>query len=270
MDAAGPDSVGTPSQPIAPHSDLARAVGNRVRINPLCIGCRLCCWCSMGLSQYERCNLLAASVLVERAGDRARIRDSVEDVPFDRTNVTGLRYLLAGCVQQMLALGSDPGLENDIANMLAKGLLPDDAAPRTSHHRSHSSSRAYANGSAQAPPSKRQKVNNDHSMPWDEEATAEWRQEPRLEHSRHRKRRVKVFLGRSQSWGDLGRQATEEVLAFYDHATIFDMLPDVPVTMEGVTYYMEYRYEGGIWLTQRNNERAGNPRACQVYYTETE
>ena len=192
------------------------------------------------------------------------------EVPVEYTNVRGLGYLLASCVQELRAEDSDGIPDSVIEHMMDTGLLPHDGLPGATHRSSHTSSSARADGDAEDSRSKRQKIDNNHRTDWGDVATATWRQEARIEHSRHRRRWVKVFMGKTQGWGDLEPEEVAAVLQFYDAASIFDILPNIPVTIEGETYHVNYRYEGGSWLTQRNYQRTGNPRACQVYYMETQ
>ena len=56
---------------------------------------------------------------------------------------------------------------------------------------------------------------------------------------------------------------------FYDRAKPLDKLDGVSVETETEgTLYLDFRFEGGPYMTQINPNRTGRPRDVKVYYAE--
>jgi hypothetical protein len=100
---------------------------------------------------------------------------------------------------------------------------------------------------------------------WDEDG--EWREEPKLGSDPVLERGVKVKLDGDQ-WTFLSPEATQKILWFYDGATPKETLQGVKMPDERI---FNYRFEGGIWLTQHNPmfpER--KPREVNIVYKSSE
>ena len=78
-------------------------------------------------------------------------------------------------------------------------------------------------------------------------------------------RTIKV-RGDGNQWIELPPCAREELLKWYDRAKIGDMKKGVIANLENRHAY-DYKFEGGIYLTQRNpNHPDSPPREVQVIY----
>ena len=105
---------------------------------------------------------------------------------------------------------------------------------------------------------------------YDDPADAEWRmdKESWVKRSTDRRRRVQVFLGPKQGWQDYSERVTGILLEFYDRAKPLDQLDGVSVDTPEGNLYLDFRFEGGAYMTQTNPNRTGIRREVKVYHTE--
>jgi hypothetical protein len=86
---------------------------------------------------------------------------------------------------------------------------------------------------------------------WDDDLGGEWRQEPKVPHNGARTRGVKVKIDGPNNWAILEGDVLQQVLHFYDNASVMDTLQNVEC-MPGRSY--DVRFEGGMYMTQRSTK----------------
>ena len=228
-----------------------------------------CSWCKLSVPPGDHGNL-------EQAYNNY-LRNS-QDVAANRTTPTevltmqmaGQRCMLAACALQVRAWEPSDDNKRLLTMLQSQQLVPMDpgSAPGTAGAEAFAAVASpgtpeAASGSAGGSKKKRSKAA--HKW-WEDEETAEWRQEPWVLHNPDVPRVIKVLGDGKAGWHTLPAAATKRILAFYDTGKLGDVILGVEGNEE-LHHFYNYKIEGGKWLSQQNpNHPSANPRQCQIQH----
>jgi hypothetical protein len=181
-------------------------------------------------------------------------------------HMNAMRLVLAACAWQTKAWNDSAANHTTFQQLQGMGLVPPDPGPPTpSTGCGHASACAAQPGdvaaaSGNAGSGKKKKKARAW---WLDGADAEWRQEAWVLHDPARTRTIKVKLDKGE-WQELVQPGMQQLLTWYDHGRLMDMIKGVVTNENGRAY--DYRIEGGKYLTQNNPNFDSAPRECQILY----
>ena len=180
---------------------------------------------------------------------------------------SGMLMMLLACSQQAEILDPSDSTRNQVAALRGQGLLPTMFVPPPAPAVVGD---AAASGSGDGDSPKKSKNKTASKNFYDDPADAEWRmdKESWVKRRTDRRRRVHVNLGQKLGWQDYSERVTGILLEFYDRAKPLDQLDGVSVDTPEGNLYLDFRFEGGAYMTQTNPNRTGIRREVKVYHAE--
>ena len=268
--------VGAESEPKR-HADAAASASDPAetqlkRIKMACTGSKGCPWCMLGCDAegHGVIELSCENFLVRMAGCA---EDRMMDTGVEEWMQLSLRMQLIACAVDFQNNTSDDPETMDRRIQRVRDqtrALPPDLSPKTLQ-----AVKLLMNGLAVQEPDQasggggrnRGKKKSSAAHHWDDPKDAEWRHEEAWVVSHwERGRSIRVWGGEATKWITLPDTPTQELMHWYDHGKLFDMKKGVKVVTDEGDMYLDYRIEGGKYLTQNNPNRPGPVRECRIVY----